>query len=920
MAYRKLIFSFAAIIILAAPFALAQTTGGSITGSVTDPKGALIVDATVTVVDAAGGQSLTATTDRQGHYKIVNVPAGSYTVTITARGFNSLQRDEVKIEEGKIATLDARLALAPIETESVTVTASGAKANSDAVYQQLRRAGNNPDAFNGSVATVNNLVLKRDAATFTLRNGEIYFLAPVENRTTSAVFIGDGELTLTPPTDIEKKSLAIFTDSPTLTEQFTHLVLRFTDKTFDEIKASSNASLRSGGAQAARARSLYEGSTYLLRKQLKYNMDLRTLADIYAPQRPGFFNAFIGGRRFSKLLFQLDPLGIPEVAPEKIAVISYGDTDGGIWTAFYLADEYRTGIANSNQDNRLVDITHHEIDGAIRGTQIGASDVISLRALVPGTRVLPFSLFQSLQVSRVQDEAGRDLAFIQESKDEDADFAVILPQALETGKTYKLTVQYKGGDALRDSGGGNFFLIPRSTWYPNAYNSGAFGDRATFDMTFRFPKGNTFVGTGAPVAPDTREGDVAVAKWTSGNTELAVAGFNYGRFKKRELADKQTGYGLEFYANEEVPDSVKEAQHAIEDAERRGVQTYTTLGTVSTTKMADSALTDAENATRIYSAYFGKLPYTRLAMTQQPAGNFGQAWPTLIFMPFTAFIDTTQRSQLLGQRSGTSNFWRYVAPHELAHQWWGHVIGWTSYHDQWMSEGFAEFSASLYVQFVRRDLTKFIEFWEDQRKLITTASPATKGRKPYTVGPVTQGYRLNSAKTGSIARAMIYPKGAYILHMVRMMMRNHGNDKEFEAMMHDFIQTYFNKDVSTEDFKRIVEKHMTPEMDLDGNKRMDWFFNQWVYGTEMPAYKLDYTISGNNISGRITQSGVPKDFQMVVPIYVDFGNGWVKIGSATMIGENAVEIKDVPLPQPPKRVAICALNDVLATSIENNKR
>ena len=94
----------------------------------------------------------------------------------------------------------------------------------------------------------------------------------------------------------------------------------------------------------------------------------------------------------------------------------------------------------------------------------------------------------------------------------------------------------------------------------------------------------------------------------------------------------------------------------------------TTLGSITTTGMADAALADAQNASRIYNMYFGKLPYTRLAMTQQPAYNFGQAWPTLVYMPYMAFIDTTQRAQLLGTRGGTDTFWRYVAPHEIAHQ------------------------------------------------------------------------------------------------------------------------------------------------------------------------------------------------------------------------------------------------------------
>jgi aminopeptidase N len=274
----------------------------------------------------------------------------------------------------------------------------------------------------------------------------------------------------------------------------------------------------------------------------------------------------------------------------------------------------------------------------------------------------------------------------------------------------------------------------------------------------------------------------------------------------------------------------------------------------------------------------------------------------------------------VGSRAGTSNFWRYVAPHEIAHQWWGHIIGWKSYHDQWMSEGFAEFSASIYVQTVR-GVDKFIDFWNDQREMIVQANAATKDRKPYTVGPVTQGYRLNSGKTGGVARYLIYPKGAYILHMLRMMMfdARNGGDARFIAMMRDFVQTYFNQDVSTEDFKSIVEKHMTPQMNLGKNGRMDWFFNEWVYGTDVPSYKFEYKAnSDGTLSGRITQSGVSDSFVMIVPVYIDMGKGWTRLGSASMVGNSSIELSNVKLGGTLKRVAVCALDDVLATSISNN--
>lgn len=883
--------------------------GGEIAGTVTDPKGAVVVGASVTVADTATGQIFRAVTDAQGRYKITGLAAGIYVVTIGAEGFGDARRENVQVEDGKAATLDVRLELSSIDAGSITVTATGAAklGKGDAVYQQLRAHAAALEDFNGPYAAVNNLVLKRDAATFTLRSGEIYFLPAVEGRTTGAVFIGDGEFSLTPPVENERHSLALFTGQPSITEQFTKLTLRFTDKTFEEITASPAAAMRTNGAQSARARDIYRDNQSLMRKTLRTNLELRTLVDLYATERPGFFNVFIGGKRFEKLVFTLDPRGIPEVSPEEVLLMSYGESDRGAWTAFHLADEHRKGTASSAEDHRLFDITHHDIEAEIRGTRIVATDRLTLRPRASGLRVLPFDLYPTLRVSSVRDEAGRELSFVQENKNEDADFGVIWPEALEAGKTYKVTMEYRG-DAIADVGQGNFTLLPpaRSTWYPN--NGGTqFGDRALFNVTFRYPKNHLFVGTGALAEPEGRDGDMIVAKWSSGQTELAVAGFNYGRFKKKEILDRDTGYNVEFYANTELPGFMRD----------RGVGSMSTMGG------ADDALADTQNATRIYNLFFGKLPYTRIAMSQQPSGNFGQAWPTLVYMPFTAYLDSTQRLSIMGVRGATADFFRYVGPHEVAHQWWGHLIGWTSYRDQWMSEGFAEFSTSLYVQYVRKDPDKFIDFWNNQRERITQASVQTNDRRPYMVGPVTQGFRLNSGKTGRTYQNMVYPKGAYILHMLRMMMFDAASgtgDKRFSAMMQDFIKTHYNKDVCTEDLKRIVEKHMTPQMNLGGNARMDWFFNQWVYGTEMPSYKLDYQLNGNTLSGRITQSGVSDNFRMLVPVYVDFGKGWQKIGAAPLAGNTTFDLPNIPLPQSPKRVALAAFNDVLALNIENKKK
>jgi aminopeptidase N len=150
--------------------------------------------------------------------------------------------------------------------------------------------------------------------------------------------------------------------------------------------------------------------------------------------------------------------------------------------------------------------------------------------------------------------------------------------------------------------------------------------------------------------------------------------------------------------------------------------------------------------------------------------------------------------------------------------------------------------------------------------------------------------------------------------------QKNGGDARFQAMMKDFVQTHFNKDVSTEDFKRIVEKHMTKQMDLARNGRMDWYFNEWVYGTEVPSYRFDYQVDADgSFSGRVTQSGVSDSFTMLVPVYVDMGKGWARLGAGTLVGNSSLDLPKIKLPAAPKRAAICAMNDVLATSIQNSK-
>jgi len=327
-------------------------------------------------------------------------------------------------------------------------------------------------------------------------------------------------------------------------------------------------------------------------------------------------------------------------------------------------------------------------------------------------------------------------------------------------------------------------------------------------------------------------------------------------------------------------------------------------------------MSDAGIATQIYTDYFGAASTSRLAVTQQTAEFFGQSWPGLVWLPITYFLDDTTRHRLYG--FDPRGYFTVVGPHEVAHQWWGHTVAWESYRDQWMSEGFADASAALFLQFTNKKPDAFLKFWNDERDILLYKDE--KGFRPNDVGPVTMGYRLDNAKVGEgVARRVIYPKGAFILHMLRMMFwdtRNPDHDHEFKATMHDFVDTYRGRAASTEDFKAIVEKHMTPQMDLAGNHRMDWFFDEYVYGTTLPAYDFTYAFEGSAMDIKLVQSRVGGNFRMSVPLYVELADGRVsRLGSFSVTGNATVnqkiELANLGLKERPKRVMVNYFYDVL---------
>jgi hypothetical protein len=115
-----LLFSLLAVASMSTPNAQAQQTLGGITGTVTDTSGAVVVNATVTLVGDQTKLMRSQNTSSTGSYVFVNLPIGAYTLTFTQTGFQTLTVPSILVQANRTATLNAELKVGNV-SESITV-------------------------------------------------------------------------------------------------------------------------------------------------------------------------------------------------------------------------------------------------------------------------------------------------------------------------------------------------------------------------------------------------------------------------------------------------------------------------------------------------------------------------------------------------------------------------------------------------------------------------------------------------------------------------------------------------------------------------------------------------------------------------------------------------------------------------------
>lgn len=392
----------------------------------------------------------------------------------------------------------------------------------------------------------------------------------------------------------------------------------------------------------------------------------------------------------------------------------------------------------------------------------------------------------------------------------------------------------------------------RNYWYPQSMVS----DYASAKMTVSVPEQYEVIATGLPTGPP------APAPGVSGEGERPRRRFVFESAKPvRYLA----------VVVSRLRDVASRRMQAGEPEE--GVL----LNVQANPRQVPRARSTTDRAVEIFEFYaslVGAAPYPSFTLGFTERDTPGGHSPA-----YFAVVDQPQQAGLTWRNDPVNfdNYPQFFMAHEIAHQWWGQGVGWKNYHEQWLSEGFAQYFAALYAE---RKLAPAVLNTVLRRMRQTAMDESEQG-------PVYLGYRLGHIQGDArIFRALVYNKSAMVLHMLRRLI----GDDAFFAGVRTFYTDWEYRKAGTDDLMKVMEKA--------SNRDLSRFFDAWIFGGAIPNLKFTHRTEGSTLVLRLEQGGVP------VPVPVGIQLQYRSGATETVIvqADGPLTEKTVQLEQPLRSV------------------
>lgn len=806
----------------------------------------------------------------------------------------------------------AWVTLAPIQSIGQTSPTPAPKTVQE-LYHQLRTVGLNPN----QVFKIRDAVIDREDLHLYLNDGIIGFTQTVNGRITGAYFTGDGEILARPPDISERASLGLFTGLGFLDEHFRAAYLRFNDDTALQLQANlrhiepdEKQDFLAANSEIAPRLAEMDGMRLLSSFTSHYPQD-RYLHVRMLAARLGGFDAFYDS-----------------MAEEQITIGNFTTKDGAdyydVWMSF-LARSSR----GPNSLERMIDpwrswqsvrVTHFNIKSRlIPPERIESEATLSLTAKYGGQRLLFFELSRYLKVRSVT-LAGKPLEFLQNESVDGTELAkrgndlvaVIFPQPLKDGEQFELHFEYAGA-VMQQAGTGLLYVGARGTWYPSRGIA-----MSNFDLEFRWPIEWTLVATGKRVSLQTK-GTELVGRWVS-EVEMPLAGFNLGQYTRKEFrtghveVDAYASSSLESDLTNQTASTVILKPLPKPAPESPEAVIVAPPLTINPAESGESMAERCSKAIDAYTQWFGPYPYSSLAVTQFPSRS-AQGWPGLIFLSSTAWLPPEEQARLKLDTYGRIVYGNLMPWHETAHMWWGDVVFWESYRDQWLVEALSNYSALMMIE--RRNPEDFQIALNRYRDDLLSRAP--NGRQYLEAGPVNLGVRLSSSEFPSGYAAISYGRGTWLMHMLRSMFDDpsakSGHEDLFLKALHALRERYAFKEATTKDLEKVFEDYLPPSLRYDDRRSLDWFFEGWVNGTAIPSLSIKdvkITKQGTRWLANFTilQQDAPDDLVTSIPIYALLGENR-KVFAGRVFADGNVTKARLAVPTGTRKLLLDPLNTIL---------
>ena len=709
-----------------------------------------------------------------------------------------------------------------------------------------------------------NMVLTSIDFELKLLTGSV-FVGDTEEGVTALVLLGDGLMTFAPTPKTERGQVRLFAGDEKVESRFDTAFVRVNPYDFDQaLSAGTLTSVAADGQLLSRARDIFDEEV-----SRSFSLDLSDMSrDTWSilPQ-PGDLLAEVRTRRWRTLTYVR--------AGAEAEDVTFFTRERQKNIAIYASPQKLAsrGAFYNEDDLTEIDILDHELDIEVFPERqwIAGTSRMTLRVKSFMLAALTLKLADNLTVSSVTSQELGRLLFLKVRNQNS--FVVNLPAAVPRDYELTLTIRYQGrldrqaidSESLQSDRSArrdpdypivvaepNWLLSNRSAWYPQSSVS----DFATATLRVAVPVEYLVAASGVPVSSEPE-----LLPPASGMPARHAFTFRTGHPVRYlgAVVSRMTRVDAATVALDIVvpplpppPKSVTLAQLLAPPKPPpvggRNTVELVTIGNRRQEGRAREVLETAADILRFYASLMGDAPYPAftVAMLESdlPGGHSPAYFAVLNNpLPMTPFVWRNDPATF-------NDYPEFILAHEIAHQWWGQAVGWKNYHEQWISEGFAQYFATLYARELRGD-----------RAYQSALHNLRRWSMEYSdQGPISLGYRLGHIKGQSrVFRALVYNKGATVLNMLRRLV----GDEVFLNGLRTFYAEHRYDKAGTDDLRLAMEKA--------SGRPLERYFERWVLDSSLPRVRYTTTIKSDAVEIGYEQLG--EVFDLPVTITLQYADG-----------------------------------------------